>query len=422
MKDIRRVVVTGLGVVSPLGVGTEHVWKRLINGESGLTNIFSFDASGLPSQVAGEVPLGSYSENKFDQLDWVSFKEVRRTDKFIVYSLAAAQQAVEDSGIHELEPETLIRVGVSVGSGIGGLQKLEDAAQLINANEYNKISPFFIPSSLVNLASGWVSIKYGFKGPNISIATACASGAHSIGDSCLMIKNGQADIMIAGGTESATCPVGVAGFCRMGALSTKFNDEPTKASRPWDKDRDGFVISEGAAVLVLEELEHARKRGAKIYAEVVGYGMSGDASHITAPSGEGAVICMNAALNSAGLKPNDIDYINAHGTSTPLGDEMEIKAIKQVFGQGSKIPLVSSTKGATGHLLGAAGALEAVFSVKACANDIVPATLNLDNPSEACDIDLVPHKARDLEVNYVLSNSFGFGGTNASLIFKKFKS
>lgn len=417
---MRRVVVTGMGVVCPLGLGTDFVWNELLKGKSGIVKTTSFDAQDLPSKIAGEVPLGSYKENKYDPLEWVSSKDLRRTDKYIVYALAAAQQAVEDSGLENLTEEQRIRVGVSVGSGIGSLQRLQEAAIHLLKNDYSKISPFFIPSSLVNLAAGWVSIKHGFKGPNLSIATACASGAHSIGDSCLLIKNSQADIMIAGGTEAATCSVGVAGFARMGALSTKFNDTPALASRPWDRERDGFVIAEGSAILVLEELEHAKKRGAKIYAEIVGYGMSGDASHITAPSGEGAAICMKSTLSSARLNLEDVTYINAHGTSTPVGDEIEIKAIKEVFGNSSRIPYISSTKSATGHLLGAAGALEAVFAVKTCTDNVIPATLNLDNPFEGCDVDLVPKQPRETKVNYVMSNSFGFGGTNASLVFKKF--
>ena len=415
----RRVVVTGMGVVSPLGLGADYVWKELIKGHSGLGAIQEFDVSDLPSKVAGEIPLGSYSEYKFNPEDWMPLKDVRRNDKFIVYAIAAAEQAVQDSNLLSLNEEQKRRAGVSIGSGIGGLATIFETSVLLGNNEYRKISPFFIPAALINLAPGIVSIKYGFKGPNLSMATACATGAHSIGDSFWLIKNNQADIMLAGGSEAAVCKLGVAGFSRMNALSTKFNNDPTKASRPWDKDRDGFVIAEGSAVVVLEELEHAKKRGAHIYAELVGFGMSGDASHITAPSGEGAIICMENALKSAGIDYTSINYINAHGTSTPLGDEAEVASIKKVFKDHAKNILVSSTKSATGHLLGAAGALEAIIAVKACINNIAPPTLNLDNPAEGCDLDFVPYKAKEAKINYVLSNSFGFGGTNAALIFKK---
>ncbi|KAL0263800.1 UNVERIFIED_CONTAM: hypothetical protein PYX00_011099 [Menopon gallinae] len=407
-----------MGVVSPLGLGNDHIWNRLINGESGISKITCFDVSDLPSQVAGQVPLGSYSENKFNIEDWMPLKEARRNDKFILYAVAAAEQAINDSNLTSLTNEQKERVGVNIGSGIGGLATIYDTSVLLEKGEYKKISPFFIPAALINLAPGLVSIRHGFMGPNISITTACATGAHSIGDSFWYIKNNQADIMVAGGAEAAVCKLGLAGFGRMSALSTNFNNDPTKASRPWDNDRDGFVIAEGAGVLVLEELEHAKKRGAKIYAELVGYGCSGDASHITAPSGNGAVLCMKNALQCANISPEEVDYVNAHGTSTPLGDKIEAQAIEKVFNNNKDL-MVSSTKSSTGHLLGAAGAFEAIVSIQTCVHDIVPPTLNLDNPIEDIKLDLVPHKAKEKKVNYALSNSFGFGGTNAALIFKK---
>lgn len=418
---MRRVVVTGMGLVSPLGLGVDYVWNRIINGESGITSIKSFDASDLPSKVAGEVPLGSANENKFNPEDWMELKEARRNDKFIVYAMVAAQQAIEDSNLIDLTEEEKSRIGVSVGSGIGGLSSIYDAATFLNNGQYKKMSPFFIPGALINLAPGLISIKYGFKGYNIAIVTACATGAHCIGDSFWAIKNNRADVMVAGGAEAAITKLGVAGFSRMSALSTKFNDSPSKASRPWDKDRDGFVMAEGAAVLILEELEHAKKRGATIYAELAGFGTTSDASHITSPSGNGALECMKQAIESANINYTDINYVNAHGTSTAAGDETEALSIKRLFKEHSQKICVSSTKSSVGHLLGAAGAIEAIFSIKSCMHNIVPPTLNLDNPIDNIDLDLVPHKSKELTVDYALSNSFGFGGTNAALVFKKSK-
>lgn len=415
----RRVVVTGMGVVSPLGLNANHVWQQLIEGKNGITNITSFDASGLPSQVAGEIPLGNYSEYKFNAEEWMPAREIRRNDKFIVYTMAATEQAVQDSNLLSLSEEQLAKVGVNIGSGIGGISTTYQNSILIAQGDYRKMSPFFIPSALINLAPGLVSIKYGFKGSNISIVTACATGAHCIGEAFLAVKNHGTDIMVAGGAEAAICPLGVAGFSRMSALSTKFNDNPAKASRPWDKDRDGFVISEGAAILVLEELEHAKKRGATIYGEIVGYGTSSDASHITTPSGEGAISCMQNALNNAKLSSDEINYINAHGTSTPLGDEAEAKAITTVFKNTADGLKVSSTKSATGHLLGATGAFEAMVAIQACRHNIIPPTLNLDNPIDGFTLDFVPNQSKEANVNYALTNSFGFGGTNAALIVKK---
>ena len=418
---MRRVVVTGLGLVSPLGCGVEATWQRLIKGESGIGAIQGFDVSDLPAKIAAQVPLGETASGAFNADDWVSPKEQRRMDTFIIFALAAAQQAVQDAGWTDPGEEQCLRTGVMIGSGIGGLQEIAKGAVLIDKGLVRKLSPFFIPAALINLASGHVSIKYGFKGPNHSVVTACATGAHAIGDAARLIMLDDADVMVAGGSEAAICRLGIAGFAAARALSTKFNDTPPKASRPWDKDRDGFVMGEGAGVVVLEEFEHAKKRGANIYAEVIGYGMSGDAYHITAPSesGDGAYRCMQSAFRRAQVGVESIDYVNAHGTSTPLGDEIELGAIKRMFGDAAYKLSMSSTKSSIGHLLGAAGAAEAIFSIKAIETGIVPPTLNLDNPSEGCDLDLVPHTAKERPVNAALSNSFGFGGTNASLIFKK---
>jgi beta-ketoacyl-acyl-carrier-protein synthase II len=416
---MRRVVVTGLGIVSPLGCGVEHNWKRLINAESGIRAIEHFETSDLPARIAGVVPRGT-GAGELD-LDAVApAKERRRMDDFIVYGLAAAQEAVEDSGWKPEDDEGRERTGVMIGSGIGGLPAIAEGALTLKDVGPRRISPFFIPSALINLVSGHLSIKYGFKGPNHSVVTACATGAHAIGDAARLIIFGDADVMVAGGTEAAVCRLGVAGFAACKALSTARNDEPAKASRPWDKDRDGFVMGEGAGVLVLEELEHAKARGAKIYGEVIGYGLSGDAYHITAPAedGNGAYRAMNAALNRAGLKPSDIDYINAHGTAT-MGDVIELGAVKRLFGDAVTKLSMSSTKSAIGHLLGAAGAVEAIFSLLALRDQIAPPTLNLDTPDEGCDIDLVPKQAKKRDIRYAMSNSFGFGGTNASLIFAK---
>ncbi|MCA1909907.1 MAG: beta-ketoacyl-ACP synthase II [Magnetospirillum sp.] len=415
---MRRVVVTGLGIVSPLGCGAEYVWQRLINAESGIRAIEHFDVSDLPAKVAGVVPRGT-GEGELD-LDAVApAKERRRMDDFIVYGLAAADQAIADSGWTPSDDDSLERTGVMIGSGIGGLPAIAEGALTLRESGPRRVSPFFIPSALINLVSGHVSIKYGFKGPNHAVVTACATGAHAIGDAARLIMFGDADVMVAGGTEAAVSRLGVAGFAACKALSTARNDEPTKASRPWDKDRDGFVMGEGAGVVVLEEYEHAKARGAKIYGEVVGYGMSGDAHHITAPAedGNGAFRAMKAALARAGISPGDVDYINAHGTAT-MGDVIELGAVKRLFGNAVETVSMSSTKSAIGHLLGAAGAVEAIFCLLAIRDQIVPPTLNLDNPDEGCDMDLVAHQAKKRPVKIAMSNSFGFGGTNASVIFK----
>jgi 3-oxoacyl-[acyl-carrier-protein] synthase II len=415
---VRRVVVTGLGLVTPLASGVDETWRRLIAGQSGLGAIDSFDVSDLPAKVAGMIPVGT-GPGEFNSDDYVNSKDRRRMGEFIVYAMAAAIQAVEDAGVATTDEAELERTGVIIGSGIGGLVGITDGAILMHDRGPGRLSPFYIPASLINLASGHVSIRYGFKGPNHSVVTACATGAHAIGDAGRMIQLGDAEVMIAGGTEAAVSRIGVAGFCAARALSTGFNDTPTRASRPWDQDRDGFVMGEGAGVVVLEELEHARRRGAKIYAELIGYGMSGDAYHITAPSpdGGGAYRAMSAALKRARLNPEDIDYINAHGTSTQLGDEMELGAVKRLFGDAAYKLSMSSTKSAIGHLLGAAGSVEAIFSILALRDQIAPPTLNLENPSPGCDLDLVPLRAKERRMKHVLSNAFGFGGTNSSLIF-----
>jgi 3-oxoacyl-[acyl-carrier-protein] synthase II len=416
---MRRVVVTGLGLVTPLGIGVEHVWKRLISSESGIGAIQSFDVSDLPAKIAGQVPRGETAAGHFNADDWVPSKDQRKMDDFIIFAIGAATQAVNDSGWTPTDEEALERTGVMIGSGIGGLPGISETSMILHEKGPRRVSPFFIPSCLINLASGQVSIKYGFKGPNHAVVTACSTGAHAIGDAARLIQWEDADVMVAGGAEAAVCRIGLAGFAASRALSTAFNDEPQRASRPWDEARDGFVMGEGAGVVVLEELEHARKRGAKIYAEVIGYGMSGDAHHITAPAedGNGGFRAMRNALKRAGLAAEDIDYINAHGTSTPLGDEIELGAVKRLFGDHAYKLSMSSTKSAIGHLLGAAGAVEAIYSILAMRDQIVPPTLNLEKPSASCDIDLVPLKAKERKVRRVLSNSFGFGGTNASLIF-----
>ncbi|HEY9079667.1 beta-ketoacyl-ACP synthase II [Magnetovibrio sp.] len=420
---MRRVVVTGMGMVSPLADGVEATWTKLINAESGLNAIESFDVSDIPAKIAGQVPLGD-GPGQFNADTYISPKDRRRVDDFIVYGMAAAQQAVEDSGWTPQDHEAQCRTGVLIGSGIGGLPVLSSGAITVDCEGgggVRRLSPFFIPASLINLISGQVSIKYGFKGPNHAVVTACSTGAHAIGDAARLIMWDDADVMIAGGAEAACCRVGMAGFAQAKALCTTYNDNPTAGSRPWDRDRDGFVMGEGAGVVVLEELEHAKARGAKIYAEVVGYGLTGDAYHITAPSpeGDGAYRCMKAAMKRAGLNPEDIDYVNAHGTST-MADVIELGAVKRAFGDAANSLSMSSTKSAIGHLLGAAGAVEAIFSILAVKNGVVPPTLNLDNPDEGCDIDLVPHQAKERKVRAALSNSFGFGGTNASLIVKAF--
>jgi 3-oxoacyl-[acyl-carrier-protein] synthase II len=409
-----------MGLVSPLGCGVGVNWERLIAGQSGVRAIQSFDVSDLPAKIAAQVPPGETADGGFNADDWVAPKEQRRMDTFIIYALAAAEEAVRDAEWKPEGEEDRVRTGVLIGSGIGGLPEIANGAVLLERGQVRRLSPFFIPAALINLASGHISIKYGFKGPNHSVVTACATGAHAIGDAARMIMWDDADVMVAGGTEAAICRLGIAGFAAARALSTKFNDTPEKASRPWDKDRDGFVMGEGAGILVLEEMEHAKKRGVTIYAEVVGYGMSGDAHHITAPaeSGDGAFRCMQMAFRRAAMSPDEIDYINAHGTSTPLGDEIELGAVKRLFGDAAYKVSMSSTKSSIGHLLGAAGAAEAIFCIKAMESGQVPPTLNLDNPSDGCDIDLVPHVAKERAVRAALSNSFGFGGTNASLIFK----
>jgi 3-oxoacyl-[acyl-carrier-protein] synthase II len=416
---MRRVVVTGIGLVTPLGIGTENVWKRLLAGESGVRGIQSFDVSDLPSKIAGLVPRGDKQSGLFNADDWVPPKEQRKMDEFIVFALGAAQQAVEDSGWMPQDDAGRESTGVMIGSGIGGLPGIYETSITLQERGPRRVSPFFIPSCLINLGSGHVSIRYGFKGPNHSVVTACSTGAHAIGDAARLIALEDADVMVAGGAEAAISRLGLAGFAAARALSTGFNDTPERASRPWDKARDGFVMGEGAGVVVLEELEHAKKRGAKIYAELIGYGMSGDAYHVTAPTedGNGAFRSMRNALKRAKLEPEAIDYVNAHGTSTPLGDEIELGAVKRLFGPAAKRLSMSSTKSAIGHLLGAAGSAEAIFSLLALYHQMVPPTLNLDRPSPGCDIDLVPKAAKERKVRYALSNSFGFGGTNASLIF-----
>ncbi|MDB2415149.1 beta-ketoacyl-ACP synthase II, partial [Rickettsiales bacterium] len=416
-----RVVVTGLGLTTPLAHGVEATWNRLIKGESGVKTIDRFDVSDIPAKIAGQVPSKEEQEDGFDPDLYVPKKEQKKVDTFILYGVAAAHDAVEDSGWKPSKEEEQERSGVLIGSGIGGLPSIEASSILVHEKGPRRLSPFFIPGSLINLVSGHVSMEYGFRGPNHSVVTACSTGAHAIGDAARIIACNDADVMVAGGAESALCRVGLAGFASARALSTKYNDEPTKASRPWDQDRDGFVMGEGAGIVVLEEYEHAKKRGAKIYGEIVGYGMSGDAYHITSPhpEGDGAYRAMKMAVKNAGIDPAIIDYVNAHGTSTPLGDSIELNAVKRLFGDHAYKLSMSSTKSSIGHLLGAAGGVEAIFSILAMRDNIAPPTLNLDNPSEGCDLDLVPHKAKERQIDAIVSNSFGFGGTNASLIFKK---
>lgn len=417
---MRRVVVTGIGAVTPLASGAQNTWQKLLNSQSGIKAIDTFDVSDIPAKIAGLVPRG-VGEGLFNAEDHVSIKDMKKMDDFIVYGVAAADQALADSGWKPETDEDQEATGVLIGSGIGGLPKISESTELVNNGKTRRVSPFFIPSCLINLVSGQVSIKHGLKGPNHAVVTACSTGAHAVGDASRMIMLGDADVMVAGGAEAAVCRLGMAGFAAARALSTGYNDTPTEASRPWDEGRDGFVMGEGAGCVVLEEYEHAKARGAKIYAEVAGYGMSGDAYHITAPAedGNGGFRSMRNALRNAGLNPEDVDYVNAHGTSTPLGDEIELGAVKRLFGDHAQNMSMSSTKSATGHLLGAAGAIEAVFSILAIHEGVVPPTLNLRNPSEACKgIDLVPLEAKQRKVNVALSNSFGFGGTNASLVFK----
>ncbi len=420
---MRRVVVTGLGMVSPLAMGYEETWSRILDGKSGAGKITKFETDDFKCKIACEVPLGDGSNGTFNPDDFVPTKEQRRIDDFILFGLSAAHQAIEDSGWVADKDEDKWRTGVMIGSGIGGLPSIEKTSLLLEEKGPRRVSPFFIPGSLINLVSGMVSIRYGFKGPNHAVVTACSTGAHAIGDAARMVSFGDADIMVAGGAEAAICPVGIAGFLACRALSTSFNDDPERGSRPYDSDRDGFVMGEGAGVVVLEELEHAKARGAKIYAEVVGYGMSGDAHHITAPAsdGDGAYRCMKAALARAQVNAGDLDYVNAHGTSTPLGDEIELRALERIMDGNGEGVAMSSTKSSIGHLLGAAGAVEAIFSILAIRDNVVPPTINLDNPSVETKLDLVPHEAKEKRVNTVLSNSFGFGGTNASLVMRRFE-
>ncbi len=414
---MRRVVVTGLGMVSPLACGVEETWKRLMAGESAAGPITRFDADHLATNYACEIPRGDGSDGTFNPDDWMAPKEQRKVDDFILYGIAAATQAVEDSGWKPETDDDHYRTGVLIGSGIGGLDSIAKTAITLKEKGPRRVSPFFIPGALINLVSGQVSIKYGFKGPNHSVVTACSTGAHAIGDASRIIGLGDADVMVAGGAEGAICEIGMAGFNACKALSTKRTDDPKSASRPYDEDRDGFVMGEGAGIVVLEEYEHAKARGAKIYAEVLGYGMSGDAYHITAPSedGDGGFRAMQAALKRAGLEPKDIDYINAHGTST-MADTIELGAVERMLGEHVGTTTMSSTKSSIGHLLGAAGSVEAIFCILALRDQIAPPTINLDNPAVETELDLAPNSAREREINVTLSNSFGFGGTNASLV------
>ena len=417
---MRRVVITGLGMVTPLGCGVETTWRRLTAGQSGAARIEAFDVSDLACKIGCVIPRGDGSDGTFNPDQWMEPKDQRKVDPFIVYSMAAAREALDDAGWKPASYEDQTRTGVLVGSGIGGIGGIYDASITLAEKGPRRVSPFFIPGRLINLASGYISIEFGLKGPNHAVVTACSTGAHAIGDAARLIGLDDADVMVAGGTESPLNRLSIAGFAACRALSTGFNDEPTRASRPYDRDRDGFVMGEGAGLVVLEEYEHAKARGAKIYAEVVGYGLSGDAFHITSPAddGDGAYRCMKAALGRAGMAPSDIDYINAHGTSTPLGDELELKAVERLVGNAAAKLAMSSTKSAVGHLLGAAGAVEAIFSALAIRDQVAPPTLNLDNPSVETAIDLVPHEAKPRPIEVVLSNSFGFGGTNASLVLR----
>jgi 3-oxoacyl-[acyl-carrier-protein] synthase II len=418
---MRRVVVTGLGMLTPLGCGVEATWKRLLAGDSGASKIEHFDVSDIPCKIAMQIPRGDGSNGSFNPDQWMEPKEQRKVDDFIIYAMCAARQALDDAAWHPQSYEDQTRSGVMIGSGIGGIGGIADATLLLKERGARRMSPFFIPGRLINLASGYVSIEFGLKGPNHAVVTACSTGAHAIGDAARLIALEDADVMVAGGTESPIHRVSMVGFSACRALSTGFNETPERASRPYDRDRDGFVMGEGAAIVVLEELEHAKARGAHIYAEIVGYGLSGDAYHITAPAedGDGAYRCMMAAIKRAGMSPAEIDYVNAHGTSTQVGDEIELGAVQRVVGNAAGRISMSSTKSSIGHLLGAAGAVEAIFSVLALRDQVAPPTINLDNPSVETPIDLVPHQARKREINVVLSNSFGFGGTNASLIMRR---
>ena len=414
----RRVVVTGMGIASPLGIGIGHVWGRLIEGHSGIGAIQSFDTSDLTSKIAGTVPAGLRVNGGLTLSEWVPVKDQKKMDRFIHLGMVAAIEAIENSGWVPEDDDGRERTGVMIGSGIGGLETIQEASILLHEGKGKRLSPFFIPSALINLLSGQLSIRYGFQGPNHSVVTACATGVHAIGDAARLIMLGDADVMVAGGAEGAVCALGMQGFCAARALSTAYNDTPARASRPWDAGRDGFVMGEGAGVLVLEEFEHARARGAVIHGEVAGYGMSGDAFHITAPGNNGAFRAMRAAFRSGGLEPADIQYVNAHGTSTPAGDDLELDSVERFFGDASRGLAMSSTKSATGHLLGAAGAIEAIFSLLAIRDGVAPPTLNLENPSRESVIDRVALTAQERRIESALSNSFGFGGTNASIIFR----
>jgi 3-oxoacyl-[acyl-carrier-protein] synthase II len=418
---MRRVVVTGLGMVTPLACGVEPTWQRLLAGQSGIGRIETFEVSDLPCKIAGQIPRGDGTEGTFNPDQWMEPKEQRKVDRFILFAMAAAKQALDDADWHPQEYEDQITSGVLLGSGIGGIEGIAETALIMRDRGPRRVSPFFIPGRIINLASGYVSIEHSLKGPNSAVVTACSTGAHAIGDAGRLIALGDADVMVAGGTESPVNRLSVAGFAACRALSTGFNDTPERASRPYDQDRDGFVMGEGAGAVVLEEYDHAKRRGARIYGELVGYGLSGDAFHITAPAedGDGALRCMKAAIKRADISPGDLDYINAHGTSTPLGDEIELKAVERLVGNAAGSISMSSTKSSIGHLLGAAGTVEAIFCLLAIRDQVVPPTINLDNPSVATALDLVPHKPRKRSVNLVLSNSFGFGGTNASLVFRR---
>ena len=420
---MRRVVVTGLGMVSPFGVGVDFTWKKLLSGESSADRVSGFEVGDIASQIACQIPRGDGTDGTFNPDDWVPPKDQRRIGDFIIYATAASKQALDDANWTPENYEDQIRTGTLIGSGVGGLPEIEAGAITVKEQGPRRLSPFFIPSAIINLASGHVSILHHLKGPNHSVVTACSTGAHAIGDAGRMIAYGDADVMVAGGTESPICRLALAGFSACRALSTGYNDQPKKASRPYDVGRDGFVVGEGAGILVLEELEHALKRNAKIYAELIGYGSSGDAFHITAPAedGDGAKRCMKMAIDRAGIDFAEIDYVNAHGTSTPLGDEIELNAVATLAGDSASSLTMSSTKSSIGHLLGAAGAVEAIFSLLTIRDNKVPPTINLENPSVETEIDLVPIKSKELSVDTVLSNSFGFGGTNASLIFRRFK-
>jgi len=419
--QLRRVVVTGMGMVSPLGCGVETTWANILASKSGARKIDDFKVDDIACQIAHRVPLGDYADGGFNADEWMDTKDQRKVDPFIVFAMAAAKQAIDDAGVEPTTQEEAERTGVLIGSGIGGLGGIYETSVILHEKGPRRVSPFFIPGRLINLASGYVSIRFGLKGPNHSVVTACSTGAHAIGDSWRLIAMGDADVMVAGGAESCVNRIAMAGFAACRALSTGFNDDPVRASRPYDKDRDGFVMGEGAGIVVLEDYERAKARGAKIYGEVIGYGMSGDAYHITAPAedGDGGFRCMQAAVKRAGISTAEIDYINAHGTSTPLGDEIELGAATRLVGEHASSVSMSSTKSAIGHLLGAAGSVEAIFSLLAIRDNIAPPTINLDNPSVESAIDLVPHKPRERKIDVVLSNSFGFGGTNASLIFRR---